>query len=283
MGYFLNTISRIWETSLQAIGGHLTLGLGGIIFLGFPAAFWCGAYGYAIAAKSGFSIAAAIFVGVALSGIMGAVFTFFYSRMSNDSFAVITLASVIAMDALIRSWDSVTNGVLGISGVPRFFPDQTLGELLIFEAFIAVICIIFESLLIHSPFGRALRAIKENKTVLVSLGTSAEMTGKIAILFASFFVGISGILVTMRIQFLDPSLGGLILLVQILTISIAVSAPKTLRLLGVTAAIVLLPELLRFLNLPTAVLGYSRNLLYGLILIILIYYVTGTNPAKRNV
>lgn len=283
MGYFLTVANRIWETSILAVGSHLTLGLGGILFLGFPAAFWCGAYGYAIAAKVGLSVAVSLSVGVFLSAAMGALFAFLYSRMSNESFSVITLASVVAMDALIRSWDSVTGGVLGISGVPRFFSDQTLGSLMVFQTFIAVVCLVFESLLISSPFGRALRAAKENKNALTALGTSASMTGKVAVLFASLFAGMAGILAAMRIQFLDPSLGGLLLLAQIITIAIVVGTAKTLRLFVITAVIVLLPESLRFLNLPTTIIGYSRNFLYGIVLIVLIYYMSGKNPYKRNV
>lgn len=283
MGYFLNTLSRIWETVLEAVGGHLTLGLGGILFLGFPASFWCGAYGYAVSAKAGLPVSVSLTIGIVLSAVMGVIFTFFYSRMSNDSFAVMTLASVLGMDALIRTWDSVTGGVLGIAGVPRFFPDQTLQSLVIFGAIIAIACLVFESVLLKSPFGRALRAIKENKTALVSLGTSAKLTGQIAILFASLFTGIAGILVVMKIQFLDPSLGGLFMLAQILTISMMASSPKATVFFGATTAVVLLPEILRFFNLPVSILGYSRNLLYGLLLIVLIYYSTGKNKAKRYV
>ncbi len=283
MGYFLNTLTRIWETTLEAVGGHLTLGLGGILFLGFPASLWCGAYGYAVSAKYGLPIFISLIIGIALSSAMGAVYMFFYSRMSNDSFAVMTLASVLGMDALIRTWDSVTGGVLGIAGVPRFFPDQSLESLIIFETVIVIICLVSESVLLNSSFGRALRAIKENKTALVSLGTSAQLTGQIAVLFASFFAGIGGIFAAMRVQFLDPSLGGLFMLAQILTISMMANSPRTKVFLGATVAVVLLPEILRFFNLPVSILGYSRNLLYGLLLIVLIYYSAQNNRTKRYV
>ncbi len=283
MGYFLTVISEIWETSFQAMGGHLTLGLGGILFLGFPAAFWCGAYGYAVAAHAGVPIFISCIIGIALAVLSGVVFAFFYSRMSNDSFAVITLASVVAMDALIRSWDSLTGGMLGIAGVPRLSPGETLKELVIIETFIACAALLVESFLVHSAFGRSLRALKENKSALIAMGTSAKRTGQLALLIACLLVGISGILAASRIQFLDPSLGGLFLLMQTLTITIIANTPKTFRLLGITIVIVILPEILRFFDLPTSILGYSRNLLYGFMLILLIYYVVYNTSVKRNV
>lgn len=283
MGYIFTTINRIWEAALSAIGSHLTLGLGGILFLGFPAAFWCGAYGYAIAARAGIPVGVSFVWGVVLALAAGVIFSFFYARISNDSFAVVTLASVLALEALIRSWDSVTGGVLGIAGVPRLIPHQTLYGLMILQAAIACCGLLFEWLLLESPFGRSLRAIKENKNALTALGTSARWTGQVAIVCASFLAGIAGIVTATRIQFLDPSLGGLVLLVQILTIAILVSAPRTLRLFGITVLIVLLPEMLRFFSLPTSVLGHARNSLYGLMLIALIYYVMHNESLKRYV
>ena len=283
MGYLFTVISRIWEASLAAIGSHLTLGLGGIFFLGFPVAFWTGAYGYAIAAKAGIAVVLSLVVGIALSAGAGALFAFFYSRMSNDSFAVITLASVLAAEALIRSWDSLTGGVLGIAGVPGIVPGQTLKSLVLLQTAIACFALLVESVLLKSPFGRSLRAIKENKSALTAMGTSAKRTGHVALLFAALFAGVAGILTAVRIQFLDPSLGGFVLLIQILTIAIIANAPKTTRLLCVTALIVLLPELLRFFDLPVSILGYSRNLFYALMLIVLVYVVMHSTTQRRYV
>ncbi|RJQ28592.1 branched-chain amino acid ABC transporter permease [Candidatus Parcubacteria bacterium] len=283
MGYLFTTIARVWETSLAAIGGHLTLSLGGILFLGFPAAFWCGSYGYAVAAKAGASLGVSFAVGIGLAAIAGGIFAFFYSRMSNDSFAVITLASFLALEALIRSWDSVTGGVLGIAGVPRFSFAQMLRGLVVFEAYVVLPAFILESFLANGPFGRSLRALKENRIVLTAMGTSPNTIGKTAVVFASLFAGVSGILAVSRVQFLDPTLGGIFLLTQTLTIAIIASTPKTLRLLGVTVTIVLLPELLRFFSLPLSILGHSRNALYGFLLIVLIYYATYNVSSKRHV
>jgi ABC-type branched-subunit amino acid transport system permease subunit len=286
MGYFFTIISATCETFFMAVGSHLTISLGGILFLGFPAAFWLGAYGYAIAAHAGISLFISFCIGVSLSAGAGALFAFFYSRMSIDSFAVISLASVLAVEALIRSWDSLTGGVLGIAGVPRPLFAATLKNLAIVEIALVFIAFIFESFLVRSPFGRSLRALKENKTALTSLGTSSRQTGQVAVIFASLFSGVAGILTASRIQFLDPTLGGggLVILAQILTIAIIAHAPKTLRLLFTTAVVVLIPEALRFFALPNSVLGYARSMTYGLALIVLIYYVVNnTVSAKRSV
>lgn len=283
MGYFFTVLGRVWETAISALAGHLTLGLGGIVFLGFPTAFWGGAYGYAIAAREGISFWPACAIGILAAGVIGIVFAFFYSRLSDDSFSVVTLASVLAMEAFIRSWDSFTGGVLGIAGVPR--PDfaPTLGALIALQAVLALAALAFESVLIQTPFGRSLRGLRENKPALTALGTSAVVTGQIVVVLASLLLGMAGILGAMRIQFLDPSLGGMVLLVQILTISIVANKPKTSRLFLITCVIVLIPELLRFVSMPAVILGYARNFTYAFLLIVLLHYVLHVTSHKRHV
>ncbi len=283
MGYIYTNINRIWEGFLTAIGSHLTLSLGGIFFFGFPVIFWTAAYGYAIAGRAGIEAFPAVLLAMVLALGVGCLFAFFYARLSNDSFAVITLASVLAMEALLNSWDSLTGGVLGISGVSRFPGFSTLSRLAMLQGTAALFGLGLESLLAHSGFGRSLRGLKENPDTLISLGTSPGLIGQSAILFASVFAGAAGIFTVMRIQFLDPGLGGFVLLLQVLTIAILANTPKTVRLFLATLAIVLLPEVLRLLDLPTATLGYSRTLLYSLTLIFLVYYVAYNSQLKRNV
>jgi branched-chain amino acid transport system permease protein len=283
MGYIINVANKIWETALSAVGGHLTVGLGGILFLGFPVAFWCGTYGYAIAAHDGLSLGLSFVIAILTSGVLGAIYAFFYTRMSNDSFAVITLASVIAMQALLTSWDSFTGGTLGIAGVPRPAFVSTLYALCVLEAVVVVLALTVDALLVRTSFGRSLRALRENKQALTALGTSPNTTGGIAIIFACLFTGLSGVFTIMRIQFLDPTLGDMALLVEILTIAIIANTPKTLRLFGITALVILIPEALRFLSFPDTILGYARDMTYSIMLIAIIYYTLNTIATQRTV
>ncbi len=283
MGYLASVISGIWEALLSASGAHLTVSMGGIFFLGFPAAFWFGAYAYSISAVAGVPLWLSLGIGIIFALLAGLLFAFFYARMSNDSFTVVTLASVLAVDALLRSWDSLTGGVLGIPGVPRPDIAGTLLQLAVIQGVLALAGLAAESLLVNTSFGRSLRALKENKSVLLSLGTSPDLVGRTAIIFASLFAGLGGILAVWRIQFLDPSLGGFALLLQGLTIAIVSNVPRASRVFLATVFLVLVPELLRFFALPDIILGYARSFIYGLVLIFLIHYITTRTAIKRNV
>jgi ABC-type branched-subunit amino acid transport system permease subunit len=156
--------------------------------------------------------------------------------------------------------------------------------LVVFQGVVAVAFLITEYVMLRAPFGRALLAHRENKHVLESLGVSSRITGSYAIIFACFASAVAGILSIWRIQFLDPSFGGIPILIQVLTVVILAIRPRVTWLIGATALIVLLPELLRMFEFPAAVLGHLRLGLYAAFLLVLVGKVsTRYSTEKRMV
>lgn len=282
MGYLYTQLARFWETITTSVGLHTTLSVGGISFFGFPVAFSASAYVFTIAMKNGGAFGVAAGAAVIVGILLGLGYIVMYRRLSNDSFAVFTLASVLAFDALVRSWDSVTGGVLGIAGVPRPPFAQPLAALVIFQMFVAITFLLAEYAMFRAPFGRTLLAHRENRNVLESLGVSSRTTGAYAILFACLTSAAAGLLTVWRIQFLDPTFGGIPLLIQILTVAILALRPRLGWLIGATALIVLLPELLRFFAFPTAILGHLRLGLYAAVLLVLVGKISARYSMEKR-
>ena len=92
MGYILTNFCRYFETLISSVGTHSTVSVAGIMFLGFPVTFSAGAYAMVIFNKSGFSILLSVLLAIAVVIIIGILFSFAYIKVSNDSFAVLTLA-----------------------------------------------------------------------------------------------------------------------------------------------------------------------------------------------
>jgi len=284
MGYILTQIARFWETMVIGTGEHLSLSVAGIFFFGFPVAFSLSAYVFAILMTQNIAMWLAVLAAILSSVVVGVVFAIFYRRLSNDSFAVFTFASVLAFIALVSSWDSLTGGVLGIPGVPRPAFISSFISLVVFQGIIAVIFLIGEFFILKSPFGRALQAHKESKIYLDSLGTNSYHVGSIAIILASLASGVSGLVTIWRIQFLDPTLGGITLLLQVLTIVIIATKPDIGSIIIATLIIVLLPEVLRFFPFPSSIVGDLRLLFYSISLIFLVNRVSSKyTPEKRFV
>jgi len=84
-----------------------------------------------------------------------------------------------------------------------------------------------------------------------------------------------------RIRFLDPSFVGLPLLLQMLTIAIIAARPKVRWVALSTLFIVLLPEVLRFVDLPSSMVGQLRVLIYAGALIIILKNLKRFMPQRR--
>jgi branched-chain amino acid transport system permease protein len=119
MGYIILQLMRLFETFIIAAGLHLAISVGGISFFGFTVVYLAAGYVFAITAQAGLAFWIAVVCALVTSFALGIFFVFLYRRLSDDSFAVFGVASILAFDALLRSWSSVTGGVLGIPGVPR--------------------------------------------------------------------------------------------------------------------------------------------------------------------
>lgn len=284
MGYVLLVFLTFLENLLISLGAFLTISVGGISFFGYLVPFAGSAYAFAIALERGVSLPFAVILALIFGSIIGYFFTLLYSRLSDDSFAVFTLASLLAFQALLLSWDSVTGGVLGISGVARPALFATLPSLALGVFIVTALCILGGHFLLSSSFGRALRAHKENPRLLDSIGTSSYRVESIVILLSNFLAAVSGIFTLWQIQFLDPSFSGIPFFIVIITIAILAFHPKIEWLIGAGFLITVIPEFLRFLPLPATMLGHLRTILYCVVLIILVHYLSKTyTNDKRTV
>lgn len=282
MGYWLTQLANIFETAISAVGAHLSVVVCNIFFLGMAVMMSLGPYAMVILQKKGLSLPIALSLTFLIVLAASLIFVAAYLKLSAESFTVFSLASVLAFDALLKSWDNVTGGVLGIAGITRPGIIPTLSALVIMECMFAVVVLTGEYVILKTWFGRALLAMKENKYVVESFGYSTKKLGSALIVIVSLTSAFSGILFIWRIRFIDPSFGGLIFLIQVLTIAIIAAKPKIRWLILSTLIIVLLPEVFRFFALPPTIIGHLRNLLYALSLIVIVKSVSGSLlPQKR--
>ncbi|MCZ7659290.1 MAG: branched-chain amino acid ABC transporter permease [Xanthobacteraceae bacterium] len=163
---FALTLGGIY--GLLALSLNLIWGGAGMVNLGLAGFFAVGAYASAIVTGAGapvpVGLAAALLAGVAA----GLVVTFSTLRLRDDYLAIVTLgfAEVVRLVALNERW--LTNGSDGISGIPAPFK-ATLGIEgfnLFYLALVSGVVLVVWALLRRldgSPFGRALKAIREDQ------------------------------------------------------------------------------------------------------------------------
>jgi len=270
MNYFFTIFAKIGQMLSMGVAIHLVFSVAGIFFLGFPTIMSIGAYALAISQKSGIPIFYSILLALFFVLIFSLIFAYLFVKVSSDSFAVLGLASYFAIQALFISWDSLTNGVLGISSIIRPSIFDSIKSLSFGIIFISIILLICEGIFLQTWAGRAILASKENPVVVQSLGISSNKLFQILIIISCFLFTIGGFFMVWQVQFLDPKFGGMSLMIEVLTIGILALKPQIKLLVFSVLFVVIIPEFIRFINFPQAMFGHLRILLYSVLLIILI-------------
>ncbi|HEV8679349.1 MAG TPA: branched-chain amino acid ABC transporter permease [Stellaceae bacterium] len=194
--------------AIAALGFNLLLGYTGLLSFGHSAYFGVGAYTVALAVAhlGPHSMEFYLAVGIPVVALTSALFGYICVRHTQIFFGILTLAisQVIYSLALKLYW--VTGGSDGLR-VPR--PTLLLGLLSFsgphgFESFvffyyyyvlaIFAICVLLMWVIVHSPFGKALQAIRDNEVRARFLGLRIRRFRWIAFLVSGTFTGVAGIL-----------------------------------------------------------------------------------------
>jgi branched-chain amino acid transport system permease protein len=175
--------------AIAAIGLNVHFGYTGLLNFGHVAFLMAGAYGTAITVDEGGSLWLGVVVGIGAALVLGLLFGLPTLRLRADYLAIVTIAAGEVLRTWVRSGDeqSLTGGVFGIAAFAddfldlnpfdgdldvwgRFgYSDRALWLVLVGWSLVAL-CTLLVALLVRSPWGRVLRAIREDEDAARSLG-----------------------------------------------------------------------------------------------------------------
>lgn len=268
---------------------NLTFGLGRLFNLAHVASYALGAYATALlSTEAGSSFFVCITVSMLLSGLFALSLGAIALRLSTDYFAIGTLAFSSVVSALLINWKSLTHGVLGIPGIPRpelwgidFYNNSNFLDLLLVFAIVSQA--IFYVLSAGS-FGRTLRALAEYEQAAATLGKDTRLIRNLAFFFSSSAAGLAGSFFAYYLQYIDPSSFSLAEMVFVLTIVIVGRPGSFFGVIAASVFLLLLPEALRRVEINSAYLGPTRQLLYAVILFGVVWWKRETIfPRQRQV
>ncbi|WKZ56810.1 MAG: branched-chain amino acid ABC transporter permease [Bdellovibrionota bacterium] len=274
--YFIHLGILICIYLILAQSFNLSFGVARIFNLAHVAAYALGAYATALLSTDygrGFFVCtiASMCVSALLAVLLGAIAL----RLTQDYFAIGTLAFSAVISALLINWKSLTRGVLGIPGIPRpeildidFYANRNF---LMLAALMALATLIILHRLFRASYGRQLRAQGESELVSLALGIPTRMLRNLSFVIASSFAGLAGSLFAYYMNYIDPSSFALHEMVFVLTIVVVGRPGSFFGVVGSTFLLVLLPEPLRFMEIPSSILGPMRQMIYALILFAVVY------------
>ncbi|MBV9955079.1 MAG: branched-chain amino acid ABC transporter permease [Pseudolabrys sp.] len=204
---YLSLASQIAITAMFALSLDLILGYAGVVSLGHAAFFGIGAYGAGLFSIHvwGEPFTGLLFGGL-IAGIAGYITSFIVARFRHLTLIMITLGIGLMAHEIANKAHSLTGGSDGLQGVkiqPLFgvFKFDLYGYVAysyslaaLFIAFLAV------RRIVNSPFGLALRGIRENWTRMPAIGADRPAHIRKAYTIAAVLAGFAGAILTQTTQ-----------------------------------------------------------------------------------
>lgn len=285
MEYLLHLLILICIYTILSQSLSLVSGYSGQISLAHAGFYGIGAYTAALMSVNfGTPPLLNMLLALLLSGMISYVVAKVAVKTVDDYFVIITLGIQVVMFSIMNNWQSVTNGPLGIVGIPTFTIFGIAVEskwvyLLVSVFFTALVWFVLSNLM-KSPFGRVLKALSEDEVYTGSLGKNVAQAKVVSFVISGMLASIAGVLYAYYISYIDPTSFTLDESIFILSIVIIGGMQKLWKIFLAAAFLVLLPEALRFIGLPSSVAANIKQIIYGLALIMVIY--SKSNKTSRN-
>jgi len=275
MDYIFHIIIMINIYIILTTSTNLLVGMTNLLSLGQAALYGIGAYLAVLALMVlNLSLIPALIFVIIGTFLVSLLIAYPSLRLRGDYFVLATLGFQLIVYTILYNWVDVTRGPYGIPGIPSpaLFGDIVISGIipfLILSTILSVSIILIFYKLIYSPFGRALKAVRDDELSTQAIGRNVTSLKIWAFVVSSGFIGISGLLYASYVSYIDPTSFNLDEAIFILS---AVIIGGTGNIKGPVIGsifVVVLPELLRFVGLPDSVAANFRQIIYGLMIIVL--------------
>jgi branched-chain amino acid transport system permease protein len=199
---YLGLASQIAITALFALSLDLILGYAGIVSLGHAAYFGVGAYTAGLLAKHYWAEPlSGLVVAAIAAGIVGYLTSHIIVRFRHLALIMLTLGLGLLLHEAANSASPITGGADGLQGFRAGdllgFKFDMFGRTAYGYALVVLfLCFLVTRRIIHSPFGLALRGIRENATRMPAIGAPSGAHLRKAYTIAAVMAGIAGALLT---------------------------------------------------------------------------------------
>jgi ABC-type branched-subunit amino acid transport system permease subunit len=199
-------------SAILALALNFQWGLGGMVNFGLTGFYALGAYAAALLMLKGGANAFVATVGaMAIVAAACGLVAFVTLRVTEeDYFAIVTLGAGEMLRLMALNEDWLTKGALGLTGVPRPFGDAIAPQyyqyfLLALALALLLATLWFLDRLARSPFGRLVRAVREDDVVAATLGKNVLWVRVRVFAIGGGIIGLAGSLHGFYYQYIDPT------------------------------------------------------------------------------
>ena len=276
MNYLFHIGVMLGIYGMLALSANLLIGFGGLLTMAQAAFYGLGAYAYALLSlKLGLPFFVTLPAAILLCAFVGWLFGHAALRFRNEAFVLATIGFQMIVYVTLYNWTDLTRGPYGISGIPRpsFFglgiesvPAYFLFTLVLFAAVLG-----FMHLVCTSPFALSLKALRDDEAAAQTLGICPKGQYIRAMVFSAAVAAVPGVCFASYITYIDPTSFTLAESIFIACILLVGGSGNIKGPMAGVAFMIILPEVLRFVGLPDAVAANLREIIYGVMLVVIVY------------
>ena len=208
--YFLDFVVFAGIFGIVALSLNLEFGFAGLANFGKVAFFLVGAYTYALLSQIGVPFTICLIVGALISALFGLLVALPTLRLRADYLAISVLAFGEILRLIVKYERWIAGGDWGMSVAPVF---PWTGSELIYRleniglVFVClVICFLVVQLLANSPYGRVVRAIRDDEVAAEALGKNRTKYKAQIFMIGSAMAGLAGGLFAQYLQYVVPGM-----------------------------------------------------------------------------
>ena len=272
---------------MVALSLNMVVGYCGLLTLAHASYFAIGSYAYSLAAlKLGWGFLPSVALGASLAALLSLAVSLPAWRLRGDFFIMISLAVQALVFSAIHNWgnpnfqlgtlQNLTNGPYGIAAVPK--PDMfgikldTIGDMAALSFAVSAVCLFLAWVLLRSPWGRLLQAMRDDELAARSLGKNVRLLKVQAFAIACALAAVGGALYGSYVGYVDSSLASIDHSILMLSMVIVGGTGNFRGPLVGAAVLIAIPEVLRFAKIPDASAAEIRLMAYGLLLIVVTHF-----------
>jgi branched-chain amino acid transport system permease protein len=204
------TLTRILVFALFAVSLDLLVGVTGLPSLGHAAYFGAGAYAAGwVSINLTAQAPVPLLVGAGVSAVAAALTGWITVRTGGVFFLMLTLAIGEMVQQVANTWEGVTGGANGLTGVPSVrvvgAPLANPGYLYWYVLAVFVLGFVLVWLVARSPFGAALRGIRDNEPRMRAVGYPTALYKYGVFVVAGGVAGLAGSLLVAQQRLVTPA------------------------------------------------------------------------------
>lgn len=254
---------------------NLILGYGGIFSVVHAAFFGIGAYTSGqMVLLLGAPFPLDLIGAFAAAALVALLVGPFIVRLKEEYIIVGTLALQLVLSNVFLNWQPVTGGSYGLFGITRpvigGWVLTSVVEYAVFALLLTAACFAVLWRMVQSPFGLALKGVREDPLLAESFGKPVNRQRAIAFVVGSGIAGVAGMVYARQVGYLDPSTFGISQSLSIITILVVGGLGNLWGTLVAATVLETVPQVLRFIPATGHAVPHLQLLFFGLLLVLLV-------------